>query len=344
MNTNATPASMPQLPPEAFMMNMAFGALMTQALYVTAKFGVADLLTDGAKNVNELARITETNENALYRVMRTLASHGIFSETDARTFVNTPYSELLRSDVPNSMRNAAIFMGESWHWAVWGDMIHSVRTGQPAWAKILSADVFDYFNQNPEAGEIFNNAMTDMSKGTSFPVVEAYDFSGIETIADIAGGHGFLLSQILKNNPNLQGILFDVPPVIAGADALLAGEGVGERVKKVSGDFFQEVPRADAYIMKHIIHDWDDEKSIKILQSIHRAMNDGGKVLLVETVVPEGNEPHYSKLLDLEMLVSPGGIERTAKEYAELFAKSGFTLTRIIPTKSPMSVIEAVKA
>jgi cyclopropane fatty-acyl-phospholipid synthase-like methyltransferase len=132
--------------------------------------------------------------------------------------------------------------------------------------------------------------------------------------------------------------------VIAGADALLAGEGVSERVEKVSGDFFKEVPSADAYIMKHIIHDWDDERSVKILQSIHRAMNVGGRVLLIETVVPEGNEPHYSKLLDLEMLVSPGGIERTAKEYAELFEKAGFKLTRIIPTKSPMCVIEAVKA
>lgn len=343
MNTNTNAASAQQLPPEAIMSNVMFSALMTQALYVAAKLGVADLLKNGPLTAAELAQETETNEGALYRVLRSLSGNGIFHETDSRVFVNTPLSDALRSDVPNSMRSGAIFMGEAWHWAVWGDMLHSVRTGQPAWAKILSEDVFDYFNQNPEAGRIFNNAMTDMSKATAQPVIEVYDFSGIGTLADIAGGHGYLLSQILKSNPDMKGMLFDVPAVIAGADELLASEGVSDRVEKVSGDFFKEVPSADAYIMKHIIHDWDDERSIKILQSIHRAMNGDGKVLLVETVVPDGNEPHYSKLLDLEMLVSPGGIERTAGEYAELFQNAGFKLTRIIPTRSPMSVIEAVK-
>lgn len=334
----------PALPPEAILTNIAFNALTTQALYVAAKIKIADLLSDGEKTTAELAAATETHERALYRVLRSLASMGIFEETAPKTFANTYISELLRSDVPNTMRNGAIFMGEAWHYNVWANMLYSVKTGKPAWGHTHGKEVFDYFPENAEHSEIFNNAMTDMSAATAPVVVEAYDFSGIEKLADIAGGHGFLLSQILKANPEIKGILFDLPHVLAGADEILSRENVADRVEKVSGDFFAEVPSADAYIMKHIIHDWDDERSIKILQSIYRAMNPGGKLLIVETVVPEGNEPHYSKLLDLEMLTSPGGIERTAEEYRELLAHAGFALTKIVPTKSPFSIIEAVKA
>lgn len=174
-------------------------------------------------------------------------------------------------------------------------------------------------------------------------MVAAYDFSGIDTLADIAGGHGFLLSQILRAHPDVKGILFDMDHVIAGANEMLERHGVADRVETASGDFFKAVPSADAYIMKHIIHDWDDERSIKILESIHRAMIGDGKLLLVEMVVPEGNDPHPAKLLDLEMLTSPGGLERTADEYASLFDRAGFRLNRIVPTMSPFSVIEGVK-
>lgn len=330
--------------PELLLTQIAFGAMMTQALYVAAKLGIADLLAEKPQTVTDLAAATQTHERSLYRLLRSLASAGIFAETTApQTFSNTAYSEPLRRDAPNSMRDGAIFMGEKYHYAVWGEMLHSVQTGETAWKKTYGAEVFDYFAENPVEAEIFNNAMTAMSQGSAPVVVEAYDFSGIETLADIAGGHGFLLSQILKANPTLKGVLFDVPPVVANAPALLEKEGVRNRVETVGGDFFKEVPSADAYIMKHIIHDWDDEKSAAILKNIHRAMKDGGKVLIVETVVPEGNEPHYSKLLDLEMLTSPGGAERTASEYRELLSKAGFELTRIIPTKSPFSIIEAVR-
>lgn len=235
-------------------------------------------------------------------------------------------------------------MGAQWHWSVWGDAIYSVRTGKPAWGHVHGAEVFDYFPAHPEAAQIFNNAMTDMSMGIAAPVVEAYDFSGIETLADIAGGHGYLLSQILKANPQINGILFDMPEVIKGASALLEKEGVAEKVETVAGDFFKSIPSADAYIMKHIIHDWDDERCVTILKNIHAAIKGDGKVLIVEAIVPEGNEPHYSKLLDLEMLISPGGLERTAEEYNELVKRAGFQLARIVPTKSPFSIIEAVKA
>ena len=349
MNTQNNASAMSQtpdaMPPEAFLSNIAFGALMTQALYVAAKLGIADLLAGGGKSIAELAAATEMNENALYRVLRSLAGSGIFRETESKVFVNTDYSEPLRSDAPNSMRNGVIFMGEDWHWSVWGNLSESVRTGKTAWGFTHGGkEVFDYFSENSRESEIFNKAMTDMSLGTAPPVVEAYDFSGFQTFADIAGGHGYLLAQILKSAPSVRGVLFDLPHVIAGADEMLEREGVSERVEKVGGDFFAEVPAADGYIMKHIIHDWDDERSIEILQSIRRAINDDGKLLIVEAVVPEGNEPHYSKLLDLEMLVSPGGVERTVDEYRELLASAGFRLTRVIPTKSPFSIIEAVKA
>ncbi|HYH87152.1 MAG TPA: methyltransferase [Pyrinomonadaceae bacterium] len=332
------------LPPEAFLTQLAFGALMTQALYVVAKLGIADLLKDEPLSIAELAERTETHERALYRVLRSLSSVGIFSEVEPNVFALTPLAEPLRSDAPGSMRGGAIFMGEDWHWSVWGNLLYSVRTGKPAWGHTHGSEVFDYFAKNPEQSEIFNSAMTDMSVGIAPAIVEAYDFSGTETLADIAGGHGYLLARILKDNEGMKGVLFDVPPVIAGAGELLEREGVAARVEKVSGDFFKSVPAADAYIMKHIIHDWDDERCVTILKNIRAAMNPEGKVLIVEAVVPEGDGPHYSKLLDLEMLVSPGGVERTAQEYASLLARAGLRLTRIVPTNSPFSIVEAVAA
>ena len=346
-NTAAPAAdTTPQAPPaEAVLTQMAFGALMTQALYVAAKLGVADLLAAGPRPVKELAAATETHGRALYRVLRSLAGVGIFRETAPQVFALTPLAEPLRSEAPNSVRRGMIFMGEGWHWAVWGDLMHSVRTGRPAWGHVHGAEVFDYFADHPAEAEIFNGAMTDMSMSTAPAVVEAYDFSGTGTLADIAGGHGYLLAQVLKANPGMKGVLFDVAPVVAGADALLAREGVAERVEKVAGDFFAGVPAgADAYIMKHIIHDWDDERAGLILKNIRAVMPDHAKVLIVETVVPEGDAPHYSKLLDLEMLASPGGAERTEEEYRALLAGAGLRLTRVVPTGSPFSIVEAVKA
>lgn len=324
-------------------LQMAMGPLISHALGVVARLGIPDHLAEGAKHVDEIASATGTHAQSLYRILRTLAATGVFAETSHRTFVNTPVSEVLRSNVPGSMRNMMIFMAAPWHSNSWGNMMHSARTGETAWKATYGEEIFDWFQSHPEESEIFNAAMTDMSAGFGPAVVEAYDFSGIDTIADIAGGHGFLLAQILKANPNLKGILFDLDHVIAGAGDMLKKHGVADRVETASGDFFKEVPAADAYIMKHIIHDWDDERSIRIMQSIHRSMIGDGKLLLAEMVVPEGNEPHPSKVLDLEMLTLPGGIERTADEYASLFERAGLKLNRIVPTMSPFSVIEAVK-
>ena len=333
------------VPPAVFLTELAFGMKMTQALYVVAKLGIADLLASGPQNVSQLAVATETSERSLYRVLRSLAAVDIFRETDPKVFELTAYADALRSDAPNSFRNGAIFMGEEWVWKVMGQMLYSVQTGNAAWAHVQGSDVFDYMADNPGHFEIFNRAMTDMSVSAAPAIVDAYDFSPFKTIVDIAGGHGYMLAQVLKANPALRGVLFDVEPVIAGVGAILEKEGVTDRVEKVAGDFFESIPSgADAYMMKHIIHDWNDELSIKILRNIAAAMSAQAKLLIVEMVVPEGNEPHFSKVMDLGMLVLPGGVERTRQEYYTLLADAGLRLVRIIPTQTSLSILEAVKA
>lgn len=343
---NNAAALAPEMPAEAVLGQIVMGAFTSQAVYVAAKLGIADLVQDNPRSAAELAAATGANPNALYRLLRALSSIGVFTETEPQTFALTPLAEPLLSERPGSMREMAIWIGEEAHWRVYGEMLHSVQTGKTAWSHVHGEEVFPYlFQTNRELGEIFNRAMTSFSASVAPAIAAAYEMSGVEKLVDVAGGHGLLLSAFLKANPHLQGVLFDLPEVIAGANALLESEGVAERVEAATGDFFQNVPAgADAYMMKHIIHDWDDERSITILKNIHSAMNDDGKVLIVEMVVKEANEPDFSKIMDLEMLVSPGGVERTAEEYRQLLAQAGFRLTRIVPTASPYSIVEAVKA
>src|SRR5690349_4671194 len=345
MPTGQAPASAQPLPPDAQLLQLAFGPMLAQALYVVAKLNVADLLAEKPLPINELAARTETHERSLYRILRSLTAVGVFAETEPKVFALNPAAELLRSDIPHSMRNGVLFMGAEWHWRVWNNMMYSAKTGKPAWGYVHGAEVFDYFAVNPEAAEIFNGAMTDMSMSIAPLIVDAYDFAAFTRLVDIAGGHGYMLAQALKSAPDLEGVLFDVQAVVDGAAALLENEGVANRVERVSGDFFAAVPAgADAYMMKHIIHDWDDERATKILSNIQAVMADGAKVLIIETVVPATSAPHYSKLLDLEMLTSPGGVERTEEEYRELLSAAGLRLVRVVPTASPYSIIEAVKA
>lgn len=345
MSKHAPAPATGEMPPEAVLIQIQFSALLAQALSVAAELKIADLLADGPRSIKELAETTGSHERSLYRILRSLASAGVFSEVADRVFAQTPHSEPLRSDAPVSMRNGAIFMGAPWHWQVWGDLRYSVKTGLPAWSKQLGGEVFDFFARNPEASEIFNNAMTDMSVSSAPPLVAAYDFSGIRTVADVGGGHGYFLAQILKANPELRGMLYDLDHVVQGAEETFTEAGVSDRVQKIAGSFFESIPSgADAYVMKHIIHDWDDEKCVTILKNIRTAMGPEGRVLICEVVVPEGNEPHFSKFMDLEMLVSPGGVERTEAEYRDLYAAAGLKLNRIIPTASAYSIVEGVKA
>ena len=334
------PASGP--PPDALLMKMLFGPLMQQCICVAAKLKISDLLAERPQTIAELAAKTNTNEGALYRVLRMLSSSRIYTENKDHKFELTPMAALLRSDVPNSMYSFVIMMGDDWQWRAWGELMYSVKTGKTAYSKLYGMGAFEFRAANPEAGIVFNNAMTNLSKTVVRPIVDAYNFSGVGKVADIAGGHGMLLAGVLKANPQVEGILFDLPHVIEGASTLLTKEGIFNRVEVISGDFFESVPvGANIYILKLIIHDWDDTLSIKILKNIRSAMNDNSKVLLIEMIVPESNDPSPAKMTDLQMLVIEGGKERTAGEYMSLLESAGFKLTRIIPTHSPYSLIEA---
>ena len=343
MNDNT--AAMPQqIPPEAILSQMLWGGLIQQSIYAIAKLGIADFLAKKPQTADELAAETGMHAPSLYRVLRTLASVGIFAENADEKFELTPVAEPLRRDAANSMRDFALMLGGEWHWRMFGEVMHSVKTGATAQEKACGAELFEYLANNAEDAEVFNRAMTSHSLAAVPAIVEGYDFSGIGKLVDIGGGQGILLAGILKANPQMQGILFDMLSVIARESDLLEQEGVAARVEKVAGDFFRSVPAgADAYLMKHIIHDWTDEQSIKILQNIGSAISGSGKVLIVEMVVPEGNEPSPSKILDLQMLIGTGGKERTEKEYRELLGAAGFRLNRVVATRSPLSVVEAEK-
>ena len=335
-----------QLPPDAQLLSIVSTAWTSAAIYVVAKLGIADLLKDGPRSVEYLSIATSTHEQSLYRVLRAVSSAGVFTEEDNRTFANTPMSETLRSDHPNSVRDLTIWINEPEHWKVYGDLMHCVKTGQPAWDKTHGEPVFPYlFKTNTELGAIFNKAMTSYTHQTTVPLLEAYDFTSVRVVADIGGGLGHLLGAVLEANEGTTGILFDLPEVLQGAPAMLKKFGVEDRVETVCGDFTQDVPVvADIYMLKHIIHDWYDEKNQVILGNIRKNMPDDAKVLIIETIIPEGNDPHFSKIIDLEMLAAPGGMERTATEFQKLLERSGLKLHRIIPTKGMMSIVEAVKA
>lgn len=335
----------PVPPPDAILMQMLFGAQMQRSVCLAARLGIPDLLAERAQTAEELAAKTDTHAPSLYRLLRTLASIDLFTQNAEKKFELTPISTLLRSDAPNSVRDFAVMMGEDWIWQAWGELPYSVQTGGVAHEKTQGMGSFEFFQKNAEAGKVFNAAMTNFTRAIVPAFVEAYDFSSINRLVDVAGGHGLLLAGVLKANPHLRGVLFDLPFVIEGAGELLEHEGVSDRVELVSGSFFESVPAgADAYMMKHIIHDWDDESSIRILKNIRSAMSENGKVLIVEMVVTEGDEPHPSKALDVLMLVMEGGKERTKDEYGKLLGASGFRLTRVIPTKSPYSVVEGERA
>jgi hypothetical protein len=323
------------------------GAWISQAIYVAAKLGIADLLKDGAKSSEALAKATDVDPDSLYRVLRALASIGLFAERENRHFELTPLAEYLQSDIPGSMRAIALMFGsEEWRWQPWGDILYSVKTGKPSFDHVFGMPVFAYLAQNPEAAAIFSEAMTSFTVMFSDAVIAAYDFSSIKTLVDVGGGQGSFLAAILKANPTLKGIVYDLPTVIAGAKPQIEASGLEGRCDMIAGDFFESVPAgADAYILKSVIHDWDDEHAIAILKNCHPAMTENGRLLLIENVLPSGNAPSFGKFLDLEMLlITPGGRERTEAEFRNLFEAAGFNLTKITPTQSQLSVIEGVKA
>ena len=332
-----------ELPPPVQLMQMLFGFAASRAIGVSAELHIADLLKDGSKSAEELAQQTGVHARSLYRVLRACASIGVYSEDNEKKFSLTPLAEPLLSDTPGSLRAFAEMITCDWQFQTWAELPYSVKTGKPSFDKVHGKSSFDYFWSNEKAGKVFNDAMTSNSAFSSVAVVNAYNYSSISKLVDVGGGHGFLLASILSKNSNVKGVLYDTPAIVAEAKKLLNQHGVTERCEIEGGDFFESVPAGgDAYIMKHIIHDWNDEQCFTLLQNCRKAMTDGGKVLVVEMVVPEGNEPSPAKFLDLQMLQYLPGCERTEKEYRELFDKAGLKLTSIIPTMSPFSIIEGI--
>lgn len=332
--------------PSMTMLHMATGCWVSQAIHIAAKLGIADLLQDGGKSCDALAVATQTHAGALYRLLRALASLGVFAEISDRHFQLTPLAECLRTNVPGSLRGFAIMLGGEEHWRAWGDVLYSVRTGQPAFDHVFGAPQFEYFAEHAEAGRVFNEGMTSRSGQENDAIIAAYDFSSLGTVIDVGGGQGTLLTTILRATANTRGVLFDLPHVIASARTTIEQAGELTRCEFREGDFFDSVlSGGDAYMLKKIIHDWDDDRALSILQNCRRAITSAGRLLLMEPIIPPGNGPSFNKLLDLLMLVwTGGGKERTEAEHRTLLASAGFRLTRVMPTVSPVSIIEAVPA
>lgn len=340
MNAEAAAASSAlSSPADIQLMQLTTGCWTSRCLHVVAELGIADLLDDQPRSTEELARASSTTPNALYRILRLLASVGIF-EWHHGAWRHTATSRFLRSDHPSSLRDYIRMMGLPAFWDALGDLEHSVRAGEPAFAKHHPEGVFVYLAKHPEQSRIFDAAMTSKSHRDIAAILPAYDFSQFAVIADIAGGRGHLLRAILKAAPKTQGILFDQPHVVSGVTP-----EKDEQLTKIGGSFFVDpMPKADAYLLMNIIHDWPDTECSTILSAIRRAMPAHARVLILETVVPETPGPHLSKELDIVMMAIPGGMERTRDEYAALAAKSNLQLHRMVPTMSPYSILELVPA
>ncbi len=335
--------------PAATLLHLMTGYRAMQALYVAARLGIADLLQDGARGSEELARATGADARALHRLLRALASLGVFGEDADGRFTPSELGALLRSDVPGSLRAAAIFFGDERNWDAWGKLERSVMSGEPVRGPRGTQAFLEESARDPEGAALFNAAMTSLTSAFDAAVTAAYDFSRLGTLVDVGGGQGALISSILAANPHLRGILFDIPPVIESARGRIGEAGLAGRCELVAGDFFASVPAGgDAYVLKWVIHDWDDEHSVAILRSCRRAMARDGRLLLVERVVPERIDQSADTqgivLGDLNMLLWTGGRERTAAEYRALLPSAGFTLARIVPTATQLSIIEGAHA
>lgn len=331
-----------EAPPWAVLMEMLRGSWVTQCLSAAARLGIADHLAGGPKSAEEVARAAGARAPSVFRLMRTLASLGVFTQPSPDKFGLSPLGECLRSGVPGTLRDIAIAVNDHVHWAAWGRFTDAVRTGQPMVREAVGMELWEYYGKNPEEAARFSAGMGNLSNILAPAIVESYDFSRASRIVDVAGAHGALLAEILQRNPKSRGVLFDLPHVVKDARPVLQGYQVADRVEIVAGDFFQEVPPGgDLYLLKHIIHDWDDEHAIQILKSVRAAMKADGKVLIVELLIPANNEPSPAQLMDMNMLVMLNGKERTEPEYRSLLEAANLKLDRMIPTPSPYGLVQA---
>lgn len=326
------------------MLQLLNGAHVAGAVSCLARLGIPDLLEAGPRSAEDLARQIGAQPQALYRLMRATACVGVLSEGPDGKFSETPLSAVLRKNAHPSLRNLAIMGGREWHGQGWSRLEYCVRTGKQALDQVYGMPIFQYLTQHPDEAQIFDDTMTELSAIDGPAVADAYSFDGIRSIVDVAGGHGFLLATILARNPQMRGTLYDAPHVIEGAKSGPL-KPLMERCTLTSGDMFSSVPDGgDAYIMKHIIHDWPDDLCLKILRACRKNVTLKGKLLVVDSVIQPGNDFSPSKFLDLQMLIFPGGRERTEKEFRELLAAGGWQVNRIIPTRAPDSIVEGIPA
>lgn len=330
----------------AQLLQISDGLVIQQALYAAAKLGIADLLDGHPKAVSELATHLHVNESALLRVLRLLACQGVFEEIAPGSFRNTDVSQFLRTGVQGSVRATVIFKGSEFFYAPFAEILYSIETGQPARDKLSGMNTFEYLKQNPELARIFDDAMTNMSELTAPAMAAAYDFAAWESVMDVGGGNGMLLAAILKAHPGMRGVLADLPHVLdrARQRGVLSGELDARSEFRVC-DFFREVPTGcHAYLMKSVIHDWDDERAHRILANCQRAVPEDGALLLVERALPDNNVASPTRCVDIAMLVLTGGRERTTEEHRVLLAKAGFRLNRVFPVPGDFNIIEALPA
>ncbi len=331
------------VPPHIALLELGVGSWFTAALYAAVRLGIADQLADGPADADAVAAKAGTDPRATYRLMRALASRGVLKSRRDGTFALTRMGRTLTTDHPESMAPMVAFVGSRQHWQHWSELSHSVQTGRTAVEKLRGSMIFDYLDTDPEFARLFNDAMTGGSRAVTDNAIPAYDFRDRSLIVDVGGGEGGFLAAILRRAPQARGIVFDRPSVVAGAGAVLGPAGVQNRCRAQGGSFFDAVPDGgDTYVLKAIIHDWDDREALSILRNVRSAIADGGRVLLFEMVLPDRTDAHLGFLVDLEMLVSAGGRERTASEYSKLLAEAGFGMIRVIPTASPLSIVEAV--
>jgi O-methyltransferase domain/Dimerisation domain len=329
-------------PPPPLLFQMATGYWVSQAIYVAAKIGVADLLKDGPQSCAALAAATGVDGPSLFRLMRALSSLGIFSQLGGERFALSRLAEGLQTEVRGSLRSMVISLGEI-HYQACGDLLQSVQTGSPAFDRVFGESLFDYLRQNVDAADNFNQGMSNLSSMLAHAVLMAYDFAGISSIVDIGGGQGKLLETILQFNPEMKGTVFDTSWTIQGSQQQLGNIGRTRRCSYVSGDFFATLPQgAGAYLLCGVIHDWDDDRAVTILRNCRKATTKNGRLLLIDMIVPDAASASFSKLLDLNMLVMSGGRERTLGEFRTLLSAADYKLTRIVPTMAPQSVIEAI--
>jgi hypothetical protein len=330
-----------ELPPPAQLMKFIVGKWISKPIYVAAELGIADKLAKGPRSIDELARMSQTDAPTLYRVLRALASVGIFSEGRDGRFELTPMAEFLKTGM---MRSMALMFNADWNDHAWGCLLDSVRTGGTAFEKAHGMSLMEWLGKNPRQAAVLHEANAVKAAHTHRVIVDAYDFSGIDTLVDIGGGYGTLMAAVLKAHPDMKGIVADRPEVVDGARRIIQEQSLDHRCTAEVCDFFHSVPPGgDAYLLSHVLHDWEDAPCHKILRNCSAAMSPGGRLLVVEMIIPPGNEPAVAKLLDLEMLVITGGRERTEEEFKTLFGACGIEMSRVIPTQENICIIEGIR-